>query len=173
MMIRQLIQLALVWLFLAAPQATLAQAELSPAPALVAVGDDAASWERLAARAEALAQLETISVFAISRLRAELVVWRDIFLQQSDLNAGRLATVNAQIAALGPLPDDGIEPDAITARRSALDDLRAQLLAPRLLAQESYARANGLIGELDNRIVQRQTAALFERGPAPVDPTLF
>ncbi|MGJ8590187.1 MAG: DUF3772 domain-containing protein [Yoonia sp.] len=131
---------------------------------------DTDSFERLAQRAEDLAGREDASLFAISRLRAELVVWRDRFLEQTNVNAGRIATVDAQIAALGVVPESGEEAPTVAARRAALATQRNALEAPRLLAQESYARANGLIGEFDTMSLQQQTDELSVRGPSPLNP---
>lgn len=135
-----------------------------------AVMDDA-SWERLAERAEALAQRQDASDFAIGRLRAELVVWRDIFLSRTSVNAGRISTIDAQIAALGLVPENGEEATVVADRRAALQLQRLDLIAPRLLAEEAHARANGLISEFDAQVLQRQTAALTERGPSPLNWT--
>ncbi len=131
---------------------------------------DTDSFERLAQRAEDLAGRDDASLFAISRLRAELVVWRDRFLEQTNVNAGRIATVDAQIAALGVVPESGEEAPTVAARRAALATQRNALEAPRLLAQESYARANGLIGEFDTMSLQQQTDELSVRGPSPLNP---
>ena len=129
------------------------------------------SWERIAQRAEDLARRDDGSVFAVSRLRAELVVWRDFFLDQTTVNTARIATVNSQLAALGAVPEIGEEPASVAARRAELIAQRQDLMAPRLLAQEAYARANGIIGEFDVQILQQQTAELTVRGPSPLDPT--
>ncbi|WP_083480262.1 DUF3772 domain-containing protein [Loktanella sp. 5RATIMAR09] len=131
---------------------------------------DADSFEKLAQRAEDLARNDDASLFAISRLRAELVGWRDRFLAQTNVNAGRIATVDAQIAALGAVPENGEEAPAIAARRAALIAQRNALVAPRVLAQESYVRANGLIGEFDTMSLQQQTDELSVRGPSPLNP---
>lgn len=128
------------------------------------------SFERLAERAEELAGREDASLFGISRLRAELVMWRDQFLAQTNVNAGRIATVDAQIEALGMVPESGDEAPAVAARRADLISQRADLEAPQLLAQESYARANGLIGEFDTMSLQQQTGELTVRGPSPLNP---
>jgi small-conductance mechanosensitive channel len=128
-------------------------------------------FDRLATRAEDLAAGQTPSLFAIGRLRSDLVDWRDVFLTQSDVNAGRIATVDAQLAALGPVPDGGSEPQAVADRRAILLVQRQNLAAPRLLAQESYARADGLIGEFDTIILQREAAQLGIRSPFPFHPT--
>jgi small-conductance mechanosensitive channel len=128
---------------------------------------DPAAFDRLAQRAEDVAANENASPFAIGRLRAELVLWRDHFLAKSRENAGRLATINAQLAALGPVPENGEEPQQVADRRAELVAQRNDLIAPRLLAQEAYVRAEGLIREFDALALQRDTAALALRGPTP------
>jgi potassium efflux system protein len=135
--------------------------------------EDMAAWNALAVRAENLVLRDTSSTFATARVRAELVAWRDHFLSQTNQNAGRIATVNAQLTALGSPPESGEEAAAIAERRAALEAQRRELQAPRALAQEAFARANGLISELDNKILQQQTAALFQRGPSPLNPALW
>ncbi len=127
-------------------------------------------WLSLAARAEALAARGDASRFAVSRLRAELVVWRDEFLDLTTLNSARIDTVDSQLTALGPVPESGEEPEAIADRRAALQAQRDALNAPRVLAEEAYARANGLIGEFDGQVRQRQTLELADRGPSPLNP---
>ncbi|MFA8442721.1 DUF3772 domain-containing protein [Yoonia sp.] len=178
-MIQRLIALALVCLFaVVAPLALTAQedastpeTDLTTPVATDTVLEDADEFERLAQRAEELAARDDASLFAISRLRAELVTWRDEFLSRSNINAGRLATVDAQIAALGPVPESGEEAPSVAERRAALAAQRSALMAPRLLAQEAYARANGLIGEFDDQALQQQTSELTVRGPLPLNPT--
>ncbi|SFR38636.1 Small-conductance mechanosensitive channel [Yoonia tamlensis] len=129
------------------------------------------AWELVATRAENLVQSGDASRFVVQQLRAELVIWRDRFLENTSVNAGRLATVNAQIAALGPVPETGEEAQSIVDRRAALDRQRRTLDAPRRLAEESFARANGLIGEFDAIVLQQQTQALTERSATPLNPT--
>ena len=167
-MIRRLSAFVLVGLLVAfAPLAATAQDDVVPELAVQA--DD--SFERIAERAEDLAARDDASLFAISRLRAELVVWRDEFLAQSNVNAGRISTVDAQLAALGVVPESGEEAAAVATRRAELTAQRRALMAPRLLAQEAYARANGLIGEFDAQSLQQQTDELTVRGPSPLNPS--
>ena len=131
------------------------------------------TFERIAQRAEELAASDGVSMFAISRLRAELVEWRDKFLAETNINAGRIATVDAQIAALGPVPESGEEAPAVAKRREELIAQRQSLTAPRLLAEEAHARANGIISEFDAIVLRRETAALTVRGPSPLNPAHF
>ncbi len=156
----------------AAPTTEAAQAEeQAPEIGTSDLPSDEPAWERLASRAEDLARRGDASRFAINRLRAELVSWRDEFLSRTTINAGRIATVEAQIAALGPAPESGEEPPAIADRRAALQSQLDDLTAPRILAEEAHARANGLIGEFDAQILLRETSELTKRGPSPLNPT--
>ncbi|WP_296427931.1 DUF3772 domain-containing protein [Yoonia sp.] len=138
------------------------------APQSPVVFADNADWEILAQRAEELAERGDGSRLALTRLRAELVVWRDKFTSRTTLNAGRIATVDAQIAALGPAPENDAEAAEVAARRDALTMQRHILAAPAMLAEEAHARADGLIGEIDAQLLQRQTAELTARGSSPL-----
>jgi small-conductance mechanosensitive channel len=165
LVIRLLVCCCLLW-----PAAVAAQ---DPEPLPRTAYDNIAAWDALAERAETLAMRDGSSEFAIMRLRAELAAWRDHFLSQTNVNANRLATVDAQLAALGVVPESGEEPALVAERRAELQAQRDNLLAPRALAQEAFARANGLISELDMKILQQQTAELFQRGPSPLNPSLW
>ncbi|MBP1804509.1 DUF3772 domain-containing protein [Rubellimicrobium aerolatum] len=133
------------------------------------------AWQETAARAEALSEAGRGSVFALSRLREELVGWREIFAQAQAANGARIATVEAQIAALGPAPAEGepAEDPRVAERRAALTEDLARLRAPGLLAQEAHAHADGLVGEIDGLSRSRQAAALLVRSQPPLDPRLW
>ena len=167
-MIRHVIAFLLTALFaLALPLATAAQEVDVP----VVDNSETSEFERLAQRAEALAARDDASLFAISRLRAELTVWRDQFLGEMSVNSGRIATVDAQLTALGAVPESGEEAESVAARRAELLAQRDALVAPRLLAREAHARADGLIGEFDAQSLQQQTNELTVRGVSPLNPT--
>ena len=129
-----------------------------------------ANWESLAQRAEIMAERGNASRFAITRLRVELVVWRDTFLTRMSENRGRLVTVDAQIAALGERPESGEESELIATKRAVLTAQRDTLAAPGILAHEAWARANGLISEFDTLVRLRQTQELTKRGSTPLNP---
>ncbi|MDA0924256.1 MAG: DUF3772 domain-containing protein, partial [Proteobacteria bacterium] len=132
---------------------------------------DYAIWEVEAVRAENLIAAGTASTAFLENLRVTLANWRTRFLTSQDANAARIATLQAQIDALGPLPVEGeTEPAAIAERRAALTEQMAQAQLPRLTANEAFNRANGLITEIDAILADRQARALFERDPAPVNP---
>jgi len=107
-------------------------------------------------------------------LRDSLVEWRQDFLDAQDVNAVRIEGLNAQIEALGPVPADGAtEPDNIAERRAALNAQLTKASAPRLAADEAYARADALISQIDSTLRARQTDELFRLHRTPLDPTLW
>jgi potassium efflux system protein len=131
---------------------------------------DFEEWHRVATRTERAAESGVASIFALERMRAELVGWRDQFLAGESVNAQRIATVRAQISALGAKPENGLEDASITARRSELEAQLMRLRAPVVLATEAYAQASGLISEVDRLIRERETARMTTRGPSPLNP---
>ncbi|MFQ6552133.1 DUF3772 domain-containing protein [Aestuariibius insulae] len=137
-------------------------------------GDDVdllASWDSTAAEAEAIIQEDEASTTALETLRAELARQRDLFLQAQSTNAARIDTVRSQIRALGPAPADGeTEPEDVAARRNDLERQLVSLRRPVIEAEEAFIRADGLIGEIDSIIRDRQTEALLEVGPSPLNP---
>ncbi len=140
-----------------------------------AQGPDYGAWGEVAARAEALSEAGRGSDFALARLRADLVEWRQAFAAAQSQNAARLATVESQIAALGAAPAEGeaAEDPMVAARRQELAATLARLSAPGALAAEAYAHADGLIGEVDGLARSRQAARLLDRVAPPVDPRVW
>ena len=137
----------------------------------IPIGDlDIADWESLATRAEGIAETGNASRFALARVRSELIGWRDVFFDASDVNAHRLATVADQLAALGAAPEGAEEAAPIADRRAALLAQQDRLSYPYILAREALARANGLITEIDRQRRARDAAELLERNGTPVNP---
>ncbi len=132
------------------------------------------AWERVAQRAENALEDKRASNAAFEGLREELVTWRTDFIAAQDTNLARISTLRIQISALGPEPESGgFEPAELTLRRSELSEQLQVLEAPKLRAVEAFSRADGLIGETDIVIRERQTAQLFELQESPVNPTLW
>ncbi len=62
---------------------------------------DYAAWERLAERAEKAAANRNVGSEALEAIRRQMVDWRSALLGEQNANAARIATLRAQIAALG------------------------------------------------------------------------
>ena len=150
-----------------------------PAPPELASRVDFAAWQRTAARAEMLSEAGRGSQFALERLRSDLVAWRGRVRLGASANGGRIRTVQAQLAALGPAPAEPAEGEppadseasAVTQRRAELESQLARLRAPVLLAEEPMPMRDGLVAEIDGMIRARGLAGLFERGPSPLAPS--
>lgn len=129
------------------------------------------AWGREAARAEALLAQRVVTPLLLEQMRASLADWRAAFQTAQGTNRSRIATLRAQIAALGPAPTDGqIEAAEIADRRSDLNEQLVRLEAPGRAAEEAYSRAEGLITEIDLRLREQQTAQLLRLLPAPINP---
>lgn len=135
------------------------------------VQPDYTAWELRARADEVKLDLGTASVTELEAIRQRMVDWRSQFLTAQDTNKTRIATVRAQIDALGPAPAEGKEEAAdIAARRTDLNNQLTELRAPVIRAEEAYTRADGIIGEIDTIIRDRQASELLELGPSPVNP---
>ncbi|MBU2993124.1 DUF3772 domain-containing protein [Octadecabacter sp. 1_MG-2023] len=133
---------------------------------------DQAEWEALAGRVEVAVENGQTSNSVLGELRSDLADWRDTFLELQSANAGRIDTVQSQITALGALPEDGSDEDlAIASRRATLTAQLSELQAPVVLAAEAYAQADGLIGEIDTSLRDRQTDEFTERSQSPLVPS--
>lgn len=130
-------------------------------------------WEALASRAEAALDAGTTPDSSLEVLRGQLAEQREVFLAAQDVNAARIEALEAQIAALGSVPESGEEPAETAERRAALEERLAELRAPRQAAEDAFFRASGLIAEIDQGLRERRLRALLEPGPIPLDPALW
>ncbi|MEO0752409.1 MAG: DUF3772 domain-containing protein [Pseudomonadota bacterium] len=172
--------LCLLWLCLTpvflAPVFLTATLTLTLAPHPAAAQDvqlteeDREIWERLATRAEEAVANARASTPAFESLRADLVRWREFFLDAQQANARSITTVERQINALGPVPEDGVESETVAIEREALNAQLAELQAPVRAAQVSYSRADGLVRAIDMIIRDRQAEELLAFGPSPLNP---
>lgn len=168
---------ALVILALFAPMASVfAQDVTIDAPIMATDGEsevavDYAAWNEMAQRVEAAIEDRRASDAALDTLRGQLVSWRGALLGAQNANSARIATLRAQIEALGPAPEDAtIEPDDLAARRVELAQQLLRIQAPAIAAEEAYSRANGLIREIDRTVRERQADQLLALWPAPINP---
>ncbi|SNR71520.1 DUF3772 domain-containing protein [Puniceibacterium sediminis] len=131
-------------------------------------------WESTAVRAEtALADGEA-SNKSLETLRTEIAGYRQRFQSAQSEQKARVATLQAQLDALGPVPEEGSrEAPDIAARRKELNDQLAQQRAPVLAAEEAYTRADGMIREIDNVIRTRKAEEMLALGPSPLLPSYW
>ncbi len=131
-------------------------------------------WIKTADRAEGVIEANRASNAALENLRSEINVYREDFNKARSANTDRIQTLESQLEALGPKPEgDKTEPEDIAAIRQHLDEQLNGLRVPRIISEEAYSRANGLISEIDQIIRHRQTKELMERGPSPINPAYW
>ncbi|MFY2826330.1 DUF3772 domain-containing protein [Ruegeria sp. MALMAid1280] len=131
-------------------------------------------WLATADRAETEIEADRTSNAALENLRSEIHTYREDFNRARSANTDRIQTLDAQIKALGPAPEgDATEPEEIARLRAHLEDQLTSLQVPRIISEEAFSRANGLISEIDQLLRDRQTKELLERGPSPVNPTYW
>jgi small-conductance mechanosensitive channel len=173
-LLRCLIAVALLLAGLAAPVATslILTAPSAMAQAQKAVSEpDYEAWQRVAARADEAIETGRASTSALESLRNELADWRQRFLNAQDINYNAIQTVQRQLDALGPAPEDGAtEAPEIATERSLLDQRMSRLREPVRLAELAFTRADGLIQGIDRIIRERQTDEIMEFGPSPLNP---
>ncbi|MEM6479664.1 MAG: DUF3772 domain-containing protein [Pseudomonadota bacterium] len=143
-------------------------------PAVAQETPDYGAWDVVANRAERAVANARASDDAFRDLRTEIEAFRSIFADAQAINAPRLATLRAQLAALGPAPEEGQEEaPGVAERRTALAGQITDLAAPGLRAEEAFTRADGIIGEIDAILRERRAAALTARGPTLIDDTVW
>lgn len=129
------------------------------------------TWELVAERAEALTTDPQAAGAELSQARARIVEWRDRLQAGTTANADRIATLQNQIAALGPAPAEGeTEAEEVATRRTELNQQLATAQAPRMAAAEAVTRANAIISQIDEVIRQRQALELAKQSPSPLLP---
>ncbi|WP_164658931.1 DUF3772 domain-containing protein [Tropicibacter sp. Alg240-R139] len=131
-------------------------------------------WLSTAERAEEAVDANKASNAAFEQLRADINDYREIFDRVRNQNSERIRTLDGQIEALGPAPTDGkTEATDLAQLRKHLEDQLDAVQVPRIIAQEAFSRANGLIDEIDRVIRGRQAKKMLERGPTPLNPVYW
>ncbi|EKE44061.1 Small Conductance Mechanosensitive Ion Channel [Oceaniovalibus guishaninsula JLT2003] len=135
---------------------------------------DPQEWAAQVSAAEALIADDESAVEDLERLRTIISGRRAAFLAAQSANAARIATAEAQIAALGPLPPEGeTEDPEIAERRARLNAQLAELRRPVVAAEEGFALANSLVASIDSTIRDRYARQLLARQPSPLNPVLW
>ena len=134
---------------------------------------DPQAWQSLVTRAEAVLDAGRASDEALETMRSEIADYRQRFADARDENAARIRTMQSQLDALGPEPEDGDESPTIADTRAQLEARLEELRAPSVVAEAAFNEANGLIAEIDALLRARQTEELFTRGPVPINPAYW
>ncbi len=131
-------------------------------------------WLKTAKRAESAIEAGRASTLALEAVRADIVRYRDDFENARTQNSARIATLQSQLEALGPAPEEGAsEPEELAQLRSNLNDQVTTLRVPVVVSSQAYSRANGIIREIDRIIRERQRQALLKRTESPLEPALW
>ena len=133
-------------------------------------GPDYTAWEDTATRVETAIESGGVSTAILEDLRRELTQWREQFVNALGANSTTIKTVQDQLEAIGPPPENGTEAEDISAQRDELNRRLARLQAPVRTAELARSRADGLIQGIDEIIRNRQTAELLRLGPSPINP---
>lgn len=147
-------------------QAGIATAQLSDSDR-----DTLDSWTTLADQAEQAIDAATAPNADLEQLRREIAEFREGFARGRDQNSVRIRTLQSQLDALGPEPEDGGEPTDLAELRASLNQQLDVLRVPQVVAEEAFNRSNGLISEIDRIVRERQASQLLARGPTPLNPS--
>lgn len=159
--------LAMAWVALLLALAAPAQAQLREQDRA-----EYQAWIKTADRAEEVVDAGRASSAALEKLRSDLARFREEFSSVRSENGARISTLEGQLAALPPKPEgDATEPADIADLRAHLQSRLDKLLVPRIVAEEAFFRANGLIAEIDRMIRERETRKLLTRGASPLAPS--
>jgi small-conductance mechanosensitive channel len=151
--------------------AMLALAPVAQAQTAESTGPNYTVWNALAALAEDTLDNQGTTEEVLNAIRAEVVSMRSEFLSAQAAQRDRIAGLREQIAALGPVPEEGVaEAVEITERRTELNRLLAEREAPLLAADEAFTRADSIIRAIDRELRSRQADALMQLGPTPLNP---
>lgn len=122
-------------------------------------------------KVQTLLEEPTTQIDQLQAEREDLVRARNVALDAQANGQSSLDDLKARLDTLGPAPTDGAtESPEITDRRASLEKQLNDAKVPILQAQEAVLRANGLIADLDRKLIQEFSENLVTRGPAPVLP---
>lgn len=129
------------------------------------------TWERVATQSEQLVGEADTPAAQLNDIRTRVVDWRRQFEAAQGINADRIATLESQIASLGPAPAEGAtEPEDIANRRSELQAQLSELQAPRRAAVEAFSRADSIVRRIDQALTERQVSELARLSTSPLLP---
>ncbi|MGB5862904.1 MAG: DUF3772 domain-containing protein [Sulfitobacter sp.] len=130
-------------------------------------------WRNVAERSEAAVDDPDASSELMEALRISLVEFREEFDAARRANSTRIASLREQLALLGtPSTEENAAPEAaeVATKRMELEAQLADLTGPVQVADTAFARADGLVGEIDTIVRSRQAEALLEVVEIPLNP---
>lgn len=132
---------------------------------------DAEAVTALAERAEEVLSEGQASSAALQELRSQLAETRAKVLDAEEVRKKRADTVQTQVDALGPPPEEGVsESEEAAARRAELNKQLTEARSLQGFAKESYERVDALVGAVDKELRERQSKVLLSLGPSPAKP---
>jgi len=153
------------------PVAAVAQTQPAASTSAQTSAVDFEAWEAEAIRAQNLIESASASTAFLENLRANLTDWRARFLAIQTESEARISSLEAQIQALGEVPQDGTpEPAAIAERRATLSAQLSEARVPRLNASAAAVCAADLISGVDAILRERQQQEFLELDPSPANP---
>ncbi len=133
-----------------------------------------AVWEVTADRAQVLLENTDASAPALEALRGSLAEQRSDALEFQVAAGKRVAALNRQLLALGPVPEaSGDEAPEIALQRKGLKAQIDVARVPVVTADAAYRRADGLIEDLDSLMREQFTRRLISVGPSPLIPAYW
>ena len=107
----------------------------------------------------------------LKTLRASLARQRAAAFEVIENGSVIVRSLEAELSALGPIPDDGSsEPAAIAEERAQLREALAIARRPIIDARQTFERSEVLIHEVDRILRERGFDTLLRRLPTPMNP---
>ena len=133
---------------------------------------DLLRWDGLAGRADTALNDPDATEEELNAFRTQITEFRADFDAARGANSARIDTLREQLAALNATSaGEGVEesPEFIAKRKELNDDL-SLALAPVQRAEAEFVRAEALVTAIDQKLRDRQTEALLEVVPSPLNP---
>lgn len=132
------------------------------------------TWKSTSESVVQALERDDVSTELLESYRSQLSDQRAAALDAQSGLRFRLETLEAEQAALGPVPDEGTtESTELLQRRIELAERVAEAKVPLIDAESAYQRADGLIREIDSVIRGRLSDRLTSLGPSPFNPVVY
>lgn len=133
-------------------------------------GSMSVTWSETANSAENTLVNGAATDAQLEAMRVTLSALRERALEIQNRDGPRVKELEDQLTALGPVPENGEEPEAIATQRATLEASLEGLRTPVVEADVAYRRADSLIGQIDSELRERRAKQLTTLGPTPLNP---